>query len=187
MLANSDTALSKGEKISLAKRVLADKICPVCGTLFRPRLSRIRYCSCSCGQRGHLYPDVQSRFQSKFAVDLISGCWLWTAHRDPYGYGGFCYNGKNRKAHAEALELYVGPVPDGMELHHRCRNPLCVDPDHLEPVTHKEHAERHAKTHCHIGHPLTGNNLALRSGRRQCRTCERQRYVANRNKAREAE
>ena len=45
-------------------------------------------------------------------------------------------------AHRVYYERHVGPVPEGLELDHLCRNPGCVNPEHLEPVTHAENIRR---------------------------------------------
>jgi HNH endonuclease len=77
--------------------------------------------------------------------------------------------------------LLVGPVPEGLELDHLCRNRACVNPAHLEPVSHRENVLRGAsfaainavKTHCiHDGHPFDDVNTIVRpEGRRGCRAC----------------
>lgn len=80
-------------------------------------------------------------------------------------------------AHRFAYELANGPIPDGLEIDHLCRNRKCVNPAHLQAVSHRENMLRAAKTHCLNGHPLTGPNVYLRpDGRgRECRECRRRR------------
>jgi len=73
---------------------------------------------------------------------LPSGCLLWLGRRNQWGYGMVAYNHTRYVAHRMAYELHVGPVPDGLELDHLCRNPSCVNPLHLEPVTHSENMKR---------------------------------------------
>lgn len=75
-------------------------------------------------------------------VDKSGDCWLWMGAKWK-GYGQFGVQQSPgvwplRKAHRVAYELIVGPIPDGMQLDHLCRNPSCVNPDHLEPVTNRE-------------------------------------------------
>ena len=75
-----------------------------------------------------------------------SGCWEWNLCKTRRGYGhlrlpvseGGGYGG----AHRAVYERLVGPVPDGLELDHLCRNPSCVNPSHLEPVTHRVNLQR---------------------------------------------
>lgn len=77
-----------------------------------------------------------SRFVAKIAAD-VSGCWIWTASRVPNGYGKFGLDGRTRAAHRLAYEYWIGQIPEGSELDHLCRTPACVNPTHLEPVSHQ--------------------------------------------------
>ncbi len=109
-------------------------------------------------------------------------CWMWTAARD-HGYASFNFNGRsNGRAHRYAHELLIGPIPDGLEPDHLCRNTACVNPLHLELVTGRENilrgesptAQNARKTHCKHGHELTPENTYIRPGnRRDCRVCRR--------------
>ena len=87
-------------------------------------------------------------------------------------------------AHRYAYEELVGPIPEGLQLDHLCRNRSCVNPDHLEPVTCRENLRRGetlnaanlAKTHCPAGHPYAGENLSITAkGFRECIECGRTR------------
>jgi hypothetical protein len=70
-----------------------------------------------------------------------SKCWIWTGNLNDRGYG-LVSGMKSRLAHRAFWIEKNGPVPDGLELDHLCRNRACVRPDHLEPVTHKENMVR---------------------------------------------
>lgn len=105
------------------------------------------------------------------------GCWVWNSSRDVHGYGRFWRDGHGMPAHRVLFELMVGPVPDGLELDHLCRNKACVRPDHLEPVTHQENTRRAyaQRTHCPQGHPYDEQNTYIQPSRgtRVCRICQR--------------
>ena len=124
---------------------------------------------------------VEERFWEKVEVS-DEGCWNWLAHTAD-GYGVFWEHKRLVKAHRFSYELHVGPIPNGLELDHLCRNRACVNPDHLEPVTHSVNVlrgiaplHRLSKTHCPHGHPYSGDNLYISpSNRRYCRTCTRER------------
>lgn len=125
------------------------------------------------------------------------GCWTWTACRTSDGYGQIKGH-RTRKlwyAHRVSYELVNGPIPDGLQIDHLCRNPSCVNPEHLEAVTPRRNTMRSRsltaklarQTHCKRGHPLSGDNLyqsALRRGQRQCLTCRRARERRYREAAR---
>lgn len=131
------------------------------------------------------YPSTAMirRFWAK--VDRSGGdraCWVWTASRYRNGYGQFGqWPHSAVLAHRFAYETLVGQIPEGLVIDHLCRNRLCVNPEHLEPVTTRTNnlrgasfaAVNAAKTHCIHGHPLDGDNLYIhpKNGRRQCRAC----------------
>lgn len=85
--------------------------------------------------------DLGERFFSH--VHMTSGCWLWKSARCSKGYGVFSIQEKPVSAHRIAYLNIVGPIPDETpELDHLCRTPLCVRPEHLEPVTRLENMRR---------------------------------------------
>lgn len=85
---------------------------------------------------------VEERFWA--FVDKTDTCWLWTTSATSPRYGVFWVGGKKRSAYAHrfAYELLVGPIPEGMHIDHVCENRLCVNPDHLEPVTAAKNTQR---------------------------------------------
>lgn len=135
------------------------------------------------------HPPAEDRFWSR--VDRRdNGCWLWTGSAPRPGYGRFWVDGGKVYAHRFAYELLVGPIPEGTEIDHLCRTPLCVNPDHLEAVPHRVNilrstsplAARAQQTHCVNGHPFdAANTYVSPNGTRKCRTCgrlRRRRYRA---------
>lgn len=88
-------------------------------------------------------------------IDLETGCWNWLGYC-PRRYGVLSYQGQNINAHVFFYLTLKGEIPDGLEPDHLCRNKLCVNPDHLEPVTHAENMRRYWKTQIagyeYVGH-----------------------------------
>ena len=138
-------------------------------------------------QRATAFPapeDVmQARWLSK--IEFTATCWLWTGTRHTYGHGYIHVSQTRSKkaAYRLAYEWFVGPIPEGLEIDHVCRVPSCVNPTHLEAVTHAENVRRGdvalifgSRTHCGNGHPFSGDNVRGRSdcNGRVCRTCARE-------------
>jgi hypothetical protein len=71
-----------------------------------------------------------------------SPCWDWTGYKDEKGYGRIYKEGLNKYAHRYAYEHFVGPIPDNLEIDHLCRRRCCVNPEHLEAVTHRVNVAR---------------------------------------------
>jgi hypothetical protein len=112
-----------------------------------------------------------------------TGCWIWmrssTLHDGAPNYGEIRVRGRNRAAHRVSYETMVGKIPPGLDIDHKCRVRLCVNPDHLEPVTRSENLKRGAVSRwtgfCSQGHPLFGENVSICRGRVRCRTCHNAR------------
>lgn len=78
--------------------------------------------------------DDLARFNAK--VQVTPDCWIWMAgHEKRFGYPSFVFNGQKQGAHRFAYEYFIGPIPAGLEIDHRCHNHGCVNPAHLQAVT----------------------------------------------------
>jgi hypothetical protein len=118
--------------------------------------------------------------QDKIQPEPMSGCWLWTGNTNGRGYGRV-YLGARRQplAHRVVYELTRGSVPIGLELDHRCRVTLCVNPDHLDAVSHAVNIGRalqHGplpRSTCQRGHSMEKARIRTKHGRpyRLCRVC----------------
>jgi hypothetical protein len=119
------------------------------------------------------------------SVFAANGCsvWLGATYGKGMGqYGRIGAFGIPKPVHVLSYEMFVGPIPPGFEIDHKCKNRFCWNPNHLEPVTHKENilrgeslsAQNRRKTECKRGHPFSGENLIIRpDGSRYCRECMR--------------
>lgn len=130
--------------------------------------------------------DAVPRFWQK--VNITDGCWTWNGGTTVHGYGQMSVNYRKVLAHRFAYELLVAPIPAGMEIDHLCRVRRCVNPRHMEPVTHAENMARQVpRSHCPQGHEMTEANTVRRAdtGYRMCRQCrdERNRRGYQRRKA----
>lgn len=116
-----------------------------------------------------------------------SRCWLWQgATRDGYAYARA--NGIVVGLHRFVYEQTVGPIPDGHDLHHRCEARNCLNPKHLQVLTHAAHAATHNPTRdtCRRGHDLTDPAVGVykKDGRRFCRTCDNEVNLARYHRSR---
>jgi hypothetical protein len=103
------------------------------------------------------------------------GCWIWLGNLREDGYGVIKRDGQTKGVHRLMYERHVGPIPEGLEIDHLCRVRSCVNPEHLEPVTHLENMRRRYEliTECLHGHSLIdpANVYVTKKGKRECRTC----------------
>ncbi len=122
-------------------------------------------CQCSCGQKTHVptFTDRHANYfkgkpmryiqghsnkpqKPQYIIDPKTGCWNWNWYRSAKGYGQLSSDAQIRPAHIVFYERKFGPISDGLQLHHTCENPPCVNPDHLVPVTPTEHLRVDSRT-----------------------------------------
>jgi hypothetical protein len=122
----------------------------------------------SAWETGRKWPDVP--------------CVNWPGRISRFGYGIIeTGRGTQRRAHVIVHERLIGPKPEGMVIDHLCRNRACVNPLHMEIVTHRENTLRGEgitavnarKTVCKRGHPLSGENVRMTSKGRHCIACNK--------------
>lgn len=133
---------------------------------------------------------AKARLLAKVEV-LPDGCWRWVGNITGR-YGSMVFRGRDVRAHRVAYEVFVGPIPDGLQIDHLCRNTHCVNPEHLEPVTAAENKRRGYEStldgKCRRGlHANTPENLIQRGdGKRECRPCHLDRVHEHRVRQRAA-
>lgn len=138
------------------------------------------------GRRWDMPPT--ERLDRLSTPEPMSGCIIWIGTRNRDGYGLVCHEGKMQSAHRVAWELEHGPIPEGLEIDHRCRLRPCINTAHMRLATRRENvlcsnavsALAAQRTACPQGHAYSGVD---NKGRRICRTCAREanrRYEARR-------
>ena len=141
-----------------------------------------------------LHVRVAERVKARVEV-TPGGCWEWLGYRDRKGYGVFSINDRPTRVARASYEAFVRPIPDGLTIDHLCRNPPCVNPDHLEPVSRGENvlrgdtltAKNKNATECPKGHAYDDKNTYTDSrGKRSCKTCRRAEAKSPEGRARAA-
>lgn len=124
-----------------------------------------------------------------------SGCWEWRGARNDLGYGTLTLvrQGLDKaRVHRLMYERYNGLIPEGLIVRHKCDNPPCSNPDHLELGTMADNTQdmmergrhwRHGAEECLNGHPITDPSTyrfqerSDRNGEKVCLRCQRERHV----------
>jgi hypothetical protein len=136
--------------------------------------------------------EIERRTKARFLArcrpeqrGYATECWVWKSTMGANGYGRFQITRKpfikESIAHRASYMIFKGPIPEGMDIDHVCRNRDCVNPGHLRILSHRENvlsgrtfaANNRAKTHCPSGHEYSTENTYLFRGMRMCKECRR--------------
>lgn len=149
--------------VAKRKKVSPVKPCEVCGELFSQGAQRLhaflkrKYCSVKCAgisQQNDILDVLKC-----VKPDPTSGCHIWSGRKNWRGYGVVNLEGQSVLAHRAVWEHYKGPIPEGLQIDHICRNTSCCNVDHLRTVTPEINI-------------LASNNVAaLYSRRENCEKC----------------
>lgn len=123
--------------------------CPACGesrVLLRPSVQQMcRTCAAAIGtaEASRKLLSIPATKRIRRGVKITEeGCWEWQGTSQPNGYGVFSINNHLQRTHRVSYEAFVAPIPDGLQIDHLCRNRICCNPEHLEPVTPAENTRR---------------------------------------------
>lgn len=151
--------------------------------------------------------SLEDAFRARGWTVTSTGCWEWAGSINGQGYGQISIKHLGimpGRAHRISYEVFVGPIPGGMVIRHKCDNPPCVNPDHLEQGTTLDNVRDkmdrnrgpywYVRTMCRNGHDLSTPGVdGLRNVKGKpshyCTVCERANKDRKnaRNRARRAE
>jgi len=129
------------------------------------------------------HPGAAARFFAKVEMER-SGCWSWRGSQIN-NYGQLRIDKAPYVAHRVTWLSLVGPIPDGLQVDHLCRNRACCNPEHLEPVTRSVNLRRipkgtqRLKSHCIHGHEMTLDNTLWQGRGKRRRVCKACRSIWN--------
>lgn len=153
------------------------------------------YCHCGCGEKTKIAKGSDPRSGSvcgqpfryiyqhqhrttPFPYEVrdcghTTACWIWLWSGYKNGYGAITHERRRRCAHIIYYEMRYGTIPRGLEIDHLCNQRRCVNPDHLEAVTHAENMKRsrERRTHCVNGHIMCPENTSFWREKPRCRLC----------------
>ena len=91
---------------------------------------------------GKWHESAKDKIERRTEVDPETGCRVWTGWLTKNGYAQIWIGGRKQMLHRVAYEEFVGPIPDGLDIDHLCKNRACCEPTHLEPVTRSVNVQR---------------------------------------------
>lgn len=120
------------------------------------------------------------RFLENVDIKKPEECWPYIGKSRNGLYGAAYFGGRTQGAHRVSYEIFVGKIKKPLTIDHLCRNPICVNPNHLEMVTSAENtmrgdsppARNALKTHCPYGHPYDGENTYKMKNKKNGRMCK---------------
>lgn len=107
-----------------------------------------------------------------YIIDPNTGCWNWNESFLSSGYGQIHVGKNSLRAHRIAYIQAKGDIPSNYDVHHKCENKKCINPEHLEAVKHSKHKSLHTRIKCKKGHVFTEESVYIgNDGRRRCKPC----------------
>jgi hypothetical protein len=136
--------------------IIEKRKCAYCEKEFVPQPSQIssgvgKFCSHTCAGLARKFPtylEILSIHTDKSLGE--SECWIYNVMPASGGYRQIEVNGKTVQVHRLVYELCCGPIPEGFDVHHICRNRGCVNPKHLELLNHKKHTAGERNAMCKL-------------------------------------
>ena len=101
--------------------------------------------ACKRGLVGLFFSRIRLAGQVVAEFHMHTACWIWIGKPYPSGYAYFKFRGGRTQAHRFAFRMLRTFLPryKGRMVHHRCHNPICVNPEHLQMVTFAQHRAKH--------------------------------------------